>query len=148
MRGAETAEEHPARAAARRSMEAVHRKDKQAWLDNFAADAVVEDPVGPSGFDPEGRGHRGRDAIAAFWERWIAPNRVLFAVRESYAGGSEVANVGSITTVLPGGAAMVVQGVFTYRVDAAGRVVALRGFWELARIQSIPAPAASAAPAT
>src|SRR5690606_32930508 len=117
--------EHPARLPARRSMEAVHRKDRQAWLDNFADDAVVEDPVGPSGFDPEGRGHRGRAAIAAFWERWIAPNRVLFDVRESYAGGAEVANVGSITAVLPSGAAMVVNGVFTYRVDAAGKVVAL-----------------------
>lgn len=139
--GVETAEQ-PARAAARRSMEAVHRKDKKAWLDNFADDAVVQDPVGRSGFDPEGRGHCGREAIAAFWERWIAPNRVLFAVRESYAGGDEVANVGSITTVLPGGAAMVVQGVFTYRVDAAGKVVALRAFWEPARIGAVPAPAA------
>jgi ketosteroid isomerase-like protein len=133
-------EEHPARLAARRSMAAVHRKDKQAWLDNFAADAIVEDPVGPSGFDPEGRGHRGRDAIAAFWERWIGPNRVLFDVRESYTGGSEVANVGSITTVLPNGAAMVVNGVFTYRVDAAGKVVALRAFWEPPRLKPIAAP--------
>jgi steroid delta-isomerase len=138
---ADTAQEHPARAAARRSMEAVHRKDKQAWLDNFADGAVVEDPVGPSGFDPEGRGQRGRAAIDAFWERWIGPNRVLFDVRESYAGGSEVANVGSITTLLPNGAAMVVNGVFTYRVDAAGKVVALRAFWEPARIKPISAPA-------
>lgn len=137
-------EEHPARLAARRSMEAVHRKDREAWLDNFADDAVVEDPVGPSGFDPEGRGHRGRAAIAAFWERWIAPNRVLFDVRESYACGSEVANVGSITTVLPSGAAVVVNGVFTYRVDAAGKVVALRAFWEPARIKAVPAPTAAA----
>lgn len=137
----QAAHQHPARRAARRSMEAVHRKDKQAWLDNFAPDAIVEDPVGPSGFDPEGRGHRGRDAIAAFWERWIAPNRVLFDVRESYAGGCEVANVGSITTVLPNGAAMVVNGVFTYRVDAAGRLVALRAFWEPARIKPVAAPA-------
>lgn len=137
--GAET-DEHPARAAARRSMEAVHRKDREAWLDNFAADAVVEDPIGKSVFDPEGRGHRGREAIAAFWERWIEPNRVLFAVRESYAAGDEIANVGSVTTVLPGGAAIVVQGVFTYRVDAAGKVLALRAYWEPARIASVPAP--------
>lgn len=134
--------EHPARLAARRSMEAVHRKDKQAWLDNFAPEAIVEDPVGPSGFDPEGRGHRGRAAIEAFWERWIGPNRVLFDMRESYAGGMEVANVGTITTVLPNGAAMVVNGVFTYRVDASGKVVALRAFWEPPRLKAIAPPAA------
>jgi ketosteroid isomerase-like protein len=139
---AEPAEEHPARAAARRSMEAVHRKDRQAWLDNFADGARVEDPVGPSGFDPEGRGHAGREAIGAFWDRWIGPNRVTFDVRESYAGGAEVANVGSITTQLPSGAAMVVRGVFVYRVDAAGKVVSLRAFWEPARIVPIAAPAA------
>ena len=40
--------EHPARAAANRSMDAVQRKDKQAWLDLFAEDAIVEDPIGPS----------------------------------------------------------------------------------------------------
>ena len=137
----EPATEHPARAAARRSMEAVHRKDRQAWLDNFADDAVVEDPVGPSPFDPEGRGHRGKQAIAAFWDRLIGPNRVLFDIRESYAGGAEVANVGTITTVLPHGAAMVVNGVFSYRVDAAGKVMALRAFWEIGRAKPIAPPA-------
>jgi ketosteroid isomerase-like protein len=135
--------EHPARAAAARSMEAVHRKDKQAWLDNFAEDALVEDPVGPSPLDPAGRGHRGKAAIAAFWDRLIGPNRVLFDIRESHAGGAEVANVGTVTTVMPGGAAMVVNGVFTYRVDAAGKVVALRAFWELPRTKAIAPPAPS-----
>jgi len=33
-----------------------------------APDTVVENPVGPSGFDAGGRGPRGRAAIAAFWE--------------------------------------------------------------------------------
>ena len=66
---------------------------------------------------------------------------MLFDVRESYAGGAEVANVGSITTVLPNGAAMVVNGVFTYRVDAAGKLVALRAFWEPTRIKPIAPPA-------
>ncbi len=138
MSSQQAAAELPARIAARRSMEAVHRKDRQAWLDNFAEDALLEDPVGPSAFDPEGHGHRGKTAIAAFWDRWIAPNRVLFDVRDSYAGGSEVANIGTITTILPGGAAMMVSGVFCYRVDATGKVVALRAFWEPARMRGVP----------
>ncbi|EUA23028.1 putative ketosteroid isomerase-like protein [Mycobacterium xenopi 4042] len=52
--------EHPAHAAGRRSREAVQAKDKQAWLEVFADDAIVEDPIGPSAFDPEGQGHRAR----------------------------------------------------------------------------------------
>ena len=122
--------EHPARAAAQRSMEAVHAKDKQAWVDNFAEDGIVEDPIGASPLDPDGKGHRGRQAIAAFWDRQIAPNRVLFDIRHSYACGDEVANVGSITIVLPNGAVTLVDGVFTYRVDDAGKVKALRAYWE------------------
>jgi ketosteroid isomerase-like protein len=124
-------EEHPARAAARRSMDAVQRGDRRAWLDNFAADAVVEDPIGPSPFDPEGRGHRGKEAIGAFWDAQIAPNRVMVNVRCSYAAGSEVANVGTVTVVAENGAVMLVDGVFTYRVNEAGKVVALRAYWEL-----------------
>jgi ketosteroid isomerase-like protein len=134
--------EHPARAAARRSMEAVHRKDRQAWLDNFADDAVVEDPVGRSPLDPEGKGHRGKTAIAAFWDRVIGPNRVLMEIRQSYAAGDEVANVGTITAVLPNGAATQVEGVFLYRADPAGRLVSLRAFWELARLRAVSPPQA------
>ena len=69
---------------------------------------MVEDPIGPSMFDPDGKGHRGKTAIAAFWDKLIAPNRVFFDVRESYACGSECANVGTVNTVMPNGAAMVV----------------------------------------
>ena len=86
---------HPARLAARRSMEAVHAKDKDAWVANFADDGVVEDPIGPSIFDPEGKGHRGKAAIAAFWDKLNGPNRVFFDLRESFACGSECANVGA-----------------------------------------------------
>lgn len=132
--------DHPARLAAQRSMEAVHRKDKEAWVANFADDGVVEDPIGPSIFDPDGKGHRGHAAIAAFWDRLIAPNRVFFDVRESYACGSECANVGSVNTVLPNGAAMVVNGVFTYRVNEAGKVIALRAFWEPAKLKAVQPP--------
>ncbi|WP_432420934.1 hypothetical protein [Nocardia cyriacigeorgica] len=51
--------DHPARAAGLASQAAVRARDKNAWLELFAEDGIVEDPIGPSGFDPEGRGHRG-----------------------------------------------------------------------------------------
>ena len=46
----------------------------------LADDAIVEDPIGPSNFDPEGKGHRGRDAISVFWDKAIGPTerRVRF----------------------------------------------------------------------
>jgi ketosteroid isomerase-like protein len=131
---------HPARDASLASMSAVEAHDRDGWLALFAADAVVEDPIGPSPFDPEGAGHRGHDAIAAFYDTVIGPNEsVSFSLEASYAAGDEVANVGVITTVLAGGSGTVhTDGVFTYRVDGDGKVVALRAFWEIDRVRFEP----------
>ncbi len=129
-----TENEHPARTAARRSMDAVSRRDKDRWLGLFAENAVVEDPVGPSMFDPEGGGHHGREAISAFWDTAIGQaERIEFLVRDSFAAGDEVANVGVITTTLPDGSAMDAEGVFVYKVDTDGFVLSLRAFWEVDR---------------
>ena len=53
-------------------------RDKEAWLAVFADDAIVEDPIGPSHFDPEGKGHRGKEAIAKFYDMAIAPSELTF----------------------------------------------------------------------
>ncbi|GAA4398987.1 nuclear transport factor 2 family protein [Tsukamurella soli] len=124
---------HPARIAAEASRTAVRAKDKQAWLALFADDGVVEDPVGRSAFDPEGRGHHGRDAIAAFWDATIAnADTIEFDYRDSFACGDEVAYVGTIRTSV-GGMRIDAEGVFVYRADGAGRIASLRAFWEVDR---------------
>ena len=46
----------PAHLAGKRSREAAVARDKEAWLAVFADDAIVEDPIGPSHFDPKARG--------------------------------------------------------------------------------------------
>ncbi len=125
---------HPARAAARRSMDAVTRGAKDEWLALFAEDAIVEDPVGPSMFDSEGIGHHGRTAISAFWDKAIAlAERFEFDIRDSFAAGSEVANVGTISAFLTGGMRVDTEGVFVYRVNEDGLIVSLRAFWETER---------------
>lgn len=132
-------DEHPARAASRRSMEAVVAGDKDAWLENFADDAIVEDPIGASPLDPEGRGHRGKEAIAGFWDANIGPNKVSFDIAASYVSGNEVANVGSIITTFPDLSQVVVEGVFCYRVGDDGRLSSLRTYWELEKVRFVPA---------
>ncbi|MBB2935865.1 ketosteroid isomerase-like protein [Amycolatopsis bartoniae] len=131
----DTSVEQPAaRSAAWRSMNAVVRGAKDEWLALFAPDAVVEDPVGPSMFDEEGRGHHGHDGIAAFWDLTIAKvERFEFVIRDSFAAGDEVANYGTITTFLPGGYRVDTDGVFVYRVNASGLVTSMRAFWETER---------------
>ena len=125
---------HPARTASRRSMEAVSRGAKEEWLALFAEDGVVEDPVGVSMFDEAGKGHHGRDAIAAFWDLAIAGvERFEFVMRDSFAAGDEVANVGTITAFLPGGVRVDTEGVFVYKVNADGLIASMRAFWETER---------------
>ena len=121
-----------ARDLARASQAAVKARDRAAWLGLFAADAVIQDPIGPSPFDRAGQGHRGPAAIAAFYDTVIAPNELItFEIESSYLCGDEVADVGIIRTVLPGGQHVaVVHGVYTYRTNGAGKLAALRAFWE------------------
>ncbi|WP_216898213.1 nuclear transport factor 2 family protein [Nocardia alni] len=128
-----TTTDHPARIAGRASQDAVRARDKAAWLDLFAADGIVEDPIGPSVFSPDGSGHRGREAISAFWDKAIAPTESIeFVFGDSFACGSEIAFTGLIRTRI-GGQVIDAEGVFTYRVDAAGKIAALRAFWETDR---------------
>ena len=126
--------DHPARNASVASMTAIENGDRATWLSLFAPDAVVADPIGPSPLDPDGNGHRGLEAIAAFYDTVIGPNQVRFAIRESWEAGNEVANVGRITTTMADGLVVHTDGVFTYRIDDAGRVEALRAYWSIDRL--------------
>ncbi|MBA0046147.1 nuclear transport factor 2 family protein [Mycobacteroides sp. LB1] len=120
--------------AGRRSREAVDARDKQAWVDNFAEDGVVQDPVGPSPFDTEGNGHRGKEAIAAFWDNIIAPTEKLdFIFDATYDCGTHQANVGRIVTTM-NGYQMTAEGVFTYQANDEGKLVVLRAYWEFDKV--------------
>ncbi len=122
-------------------MAAVEAGDRDGWLALFTEDALVEDPIGPSPLNPEGDGRRGKAAIAAFWDDIISIGPVEFTIRESYACGDECANVGQIATTMPDGSRSIVQGVYTYRIDEEGRIVALRAFWEFDAMTFEPAGA-------
>jgi len=98
-----------ARELGQASMAAVEAHDREAWLALFADDAVVEDPVGPSLFDPEGAGHRGPEAIASFYDTVIAANEsIRFDIRQSFLCGDE------------------------------GRIAAIRAYWEPGAIRPVP----------
>jgi steroid delta-isomerase len=122
-----------------RSRAAVTARDREGWLALFADDAVVADPIGPSAFDPEGKGHHGREAIAAFYDTVIASSEAItFEITQSYLCGDEVADVGIIRTTLAGGTHQaIVRGVYTYRSNGAGQIAALRAFWEFDALELV-----------
>jgi hypothetical protein len=123
--------EHPAMAASKASWSAVHRKAKQEWLALFADDACIEDPIGVSPLDPEGEGQRGKEAIEKFWDANIGPNTIEIDMRHSYAAGNEAAHLGILTTTFPNGSKVIVEGIFTYKLNDQGKLSSLRGYWEL-----------------
>lgn len=126
--------EHPARAAALASRAAVESKDKAAWLALWAPDGVIQDPVGVSPLDLTGLGHRGPAAREAFWEANIAGTGITFDIQQSHAAGDECANVVSLTLDLGGGTTATCDCVIVYRVDAQGKLLSLRAFWEYDRM--------------
>lgn len=120
------------------SMAAVESRDRDGWLSLFEDDAVVEDPIGPSPFDPEGRGHRGIGEIAAFYDTVIAANEAIrFDIRQSFLCGDEVANVGTIRITFTGGSAVEVDGIYTYRRSPGGKIAALHAYWESDAIRPV-----------
>lgn len=124
------AEEHPARRAGRLSQRYVAEGRRDEWLALFAEDGVVQDPVGASPLDPTGKGHRGKQALAAFWDGVISKGRVSFDYPRSYAAGDECAFVGTVINTFPNGGEFRAEGVFVYKVNEAGELVSLRAFWE------------------
>jgi steroid Delta-isomerase len=119
-------------------MAAVEAGDRNGWLALFAEDAVVEDPIGPSAFDPEGKGHRGATAIAAFYDNVIGANEsIKFEIRQSFLCGDEIANVGLIRITVAPGVVVEVDGVYTYRRSPDGKIAALRAYWETDAIRTV-----------
>jgi ketosteroid isomerase-like protein len=123
---------HPARRAGLLSQHYVANGQREKWLDLFADDGVIQDPVGPSPLDPTGKGHRGKAAIAAFWDNVIAKGQVSFDYPKSYAAGDECAFTGAVINTFPGGKEFRAHGVFVYRVNEVGKLLSLRAYWEFA----------------
>ncbi len=131
----------PARRASQRSYSAVARKAKDEWLALFAEDALLEDPVGPSFFDPSGEGHRGRAAISVFWDMAIEPVvEFQFTIRDSFANGNACANIGTFSTVLEGGTRADTDLIAVYRVDEAGLITSMAAHWEVDRTMATVRP--------
>ena len=52
--------------ASQASWAAVQSGDREAWLALMADDVVIEDPIGPAPTNADGRGVRGKAAVAEF----------------------------------------------------------------------------------
>jgi steroid Delta-isomerase len=133
----ETVELTPALAASQNSWRCVHGHDKQGWLALMADDVVVEDPIGKSFTNPDGNGLRGKEAVGAFYDANIGPNELRVTCEETFPSSSpaEIAHILELRTKFPNGMISTVRGVFTYRVNDAGLLTNLRGYWNMDAMQ-------------
>jgi len=127
-------EQHPALAASHNSWRCVQGHDKEGWLALMADDVCMEDPIGVAMTNRDGKGVRGKAAVGEFYDKNIGPADISIEAHESYASESpnECAHLMTLTTTLSNGVKTKVRGIFTYRVDDAGKITNLRGYWTMA----------------
>ena len=111
-------------------------------------DVVIEDPIGESVTNPDGTGIRGKDAVAAFFDQNIGPNRLTVTREATFPSSSptEIAYILVLHTRFPNGFTATVRGVFTYRVDDRGLITNLRGYWNMDAMEFGTADAGSDSP--
>lgn len=127
------AELTPAMAASQASWRCVQSHDREGWLALMADDVVIEDPIGESVTNPDGRGVRGKAAVAAFYDTNIAVNNLTVTCEETFPSSSpsEIAHILVLRSRFEGGFTSAVRGVFCYRVDDEGKIANMRGYWNL-----------------
>jgi steroid delta-isomerase len=133
----ETVEKTPVVTASESSWRCVQSGDKEGWLALMADDIVVEDPIGDAFTNPGGNGVRGKDAVAAFYDANIGPNRLTVTREETFPSSSatEIAYILVLRTEFPTGMVATVRGAFTYKVNDAGLITNLRGYWNMDAMQ-------------
>jgi steroid delta-isomerase len=119
------ATEQQIRDTVQRYLAAFSAGDREGWLDLFAPDATVEDPVGTDVC-------KGRDEIGAFWDQSQSMTDAVTLQLVQGPGGNEReiafameahAQIGDTTMVVP------TIDVMTF--DDDGRITSQRAFWSL-----------------
>ena len=77
-------------AVVQQSPEAVAVHDKESWMGIFAANHVVEDPVGSNPHLSDAGSAKPHDALSRFYDTFIAPNTIAFDVENDVVCGQHV----------------------------------------------------------
>ena len=102
------------------------KNDRDAFLDAFATDGVIVDPVGTPA-------HVGRDARGAFWDTvHQLTEHMSFDVKDVIVCGSEAAMVFRIHAGTAD-AGVVIDAVDIFEVDDDGKIASMRAYWDMSR---------------
>lgn len=133
----EQSQASPALTASQSSWRCVQAHDREGWLALMSDDVVIEDPIGKSVTNPDGTGVRGKEAVGAFFDTNIAANQLSITCEETFPSSSpdEIAHILVLNSKFDGGLTSSVRGVFTYKVNDAGLITNMRGYWNLDMMQ-------------
>lgn len=121
---------HLAVEANKKSIQYAMEGNKEAWLALYAEDAVVCDPVGVSPMDPTGEGHKGKEAIAGFWDSTIGPANLDIRVEKRWTSGDRCCCVSQVArSDLGDGNFTVCDMLAKYEVNDDGLITAMSAHW-------------------
>lgn len=124
--------EHPARKAARLSRTYFAQRKKWEWLGLWAEHGEIRDPLGKSFMDPEGTGFNTPEAREKWWDD-NCHLQFYYSMLASFVAGDQVANyealivLGDVDGVM---GSFKCEGIWTYKVDEAGKLLQMYGYWE------------------
>lgn len=130
----------PAIAAHKQSIIQAMAGNKALWLDNFADNAVVHDPVGLSPHDPTGEGFTGKQRIAEFWDMMIGPSSLTIVANKRYPCGNNIVAAAMTATNVMGDLTTTIEMVVTYEVNDAGKIISLKAYWDLEALMAQISP--------
>lgn len=127
---------HLAVLAHQKSIKYAQAKDREAWLALYHDDALVCDPVGKSPLDLEGNGHKGKVALAEFFDNVIAQASVTINAGEHRISGEYSCAVPmQAVNDLAEGAVVTVAMIAVYHVDEAGLILSMQAYWDWSELE-------------
>lgn len=98
--------------------------DKEAWLDLFAEDAVLIDPVGTPP-------HEGKAAVSAFWDQVRRMGMTMKPeIQRIAVCGTEALLLFRMNSLGASGAGMAVDVADIFSFDDAGKITSLKAYWD------------------
>jgi steroid Delta-isomerase len=115
------------RAALEAYAAAYNHNDRDAFLDAFADDGVIIDPVGTPP-------HQGREARGAFWDTvHQMTERITFDVKDIVVCGNEAAMVFRIHAGSGEGGWVAIDVVDVFEVGDDGKITLMKAYWDVSR---------------
>ncbi|MEQ0575278.1 ketosteroid isomerase family protein [Mycobacterium tuberculosis] len=119
--------------ASQSSWQCVQAHDREGWLALAVATSSSRIRSASPSPIPISSGIKGKEAVGAFFDTHIAANRLTVTCEETFPSSSpdEIAHILVLHSEFDGGFTSEVRGVFTYRVNKAGLITNMRGYWNL-----------------